>query len=68
MSIEAVRSGEGVMHYASKMYMGKIVQGFSDVARFWDGLNRGKLLLSNAVRVTLTRLSLLDAIFGYFWA
>ncbi len=56
------------MHYASKMYMGKIVQGFSDVARFWDGLNRGKLLLSNAVRVTLTRLSLLDAIFGYFWA
>ena len=41
------------MHYASKMYMGKIVQGFSGVGRFWGVFNRRKLPLSKAVRVEI---------------
>ena len=53
ISIEAVRSREGVMHYASKMYMGKIIEGFSGVGRFWGVFNRAKLPLSKAVRVEI---------------
>jgi hypothetical protein len=55
ISIEAVRSREGVMHSASKMYMGKTIEGFSGVGRFWGVFNRGKLPLSKAVRVEIAQ-------------
>ena len=55
ISIEAVRSREGVMHYASKMYMGKTIEGFSGVGRFWGVFNRGKVPLSKAVRVEIAQ-------------
>jgi hypothetical protein len=45
------RSREGVMHYASKMSMGKTIEGFSGVGRFWGVSNRVKLPLSKPVRV-----------------
>jgi hypothetical protein len=43
------------MHYASKMYMGKTIEGFSGVGRFWGVFNRAKLPLSNAVRVEIAQ-------------
>lgn len=46
ISIEAVKSREGVMHYASKLYMGKEIAGFSGVGRFWGVFNRRHLPLS----------------------
>ncbi len=47
--IEKVRSREGVMHYASKLYMGKEIEGFVGVGRFWGVFNRSKLPVSIAV-------------------
>ena len=35
ISIEAVRSREGVMHYASKLYIGKEIAAFKGVGKFW---------------------------------
>lgn len=51
--IEAVRSREGVMHYASKLYMGKEIAGFEGVGRFWGVFNRKKLPLSRAVKAEI---------------
>jgi len=52
--IEAVRSREGVMHYASKLYMGKEIAGFHGVGRFWGVFNRMKLPLSRAVKAEIS--------------
>lgn len=48
--IEAVRTREGVMQYASKLYMGKEIAGFSGVGRFWGIFNRSKLPRSVEMR------------------
>ena len=53
ISIEAVRSREGVMHYASKLYMGKEIAGFEGVGKFWGVFNRAKLPLSKAVKAEI---------------
>lgn len=44
--VEAIRSRNGVMLYASKLYMGKEVKGFERVGRFWGVINRRALPLS----------------------
>jgi hypothetical protein len=56
--IEAVRSREGVMHYASKLYMGKEIVGFEGVGRFWGVFNRHKLPLSRAVKAEIADVEL----------
>jgi hypothetical protein len=52
--IEAVRSREGVMHYASKLYMGKEIAGFEGVGRFWGVFNRKKLPISRKVKAEIS--------------
>lgn len=44
--VEAIRSRNGVMLYASKQYMGKEIEGFTGVGRFWGIFNRRSLPIS----------------------
>jgi|SRR5579862_337837 len=50
ISIEAVKSRDRVMAYASKLYMGKEIDGFEGVGRFWGVFSRGKLPVSLSMR------------------
>ena len=54
ISIEAVRSREGVMSYASKLYMGKEIAAFEGVGKFWGVFNRIKLPVSRTVKAEIS--------------